>query len=60
MNKNLKCEAPRPRAGAPRGGNNILIVPLDPANKVGLTGHLPAKIEMSKECQTLNQRSLNV
>jgi hypothetical protein len=45
-------EAPRPQAGASRArsgerdaskGNIILIVPLDPAHKAGLAGHLPAK-----------------
>ncbi len=37
------CEAPRPQAGASRKGNIVLIVPLDPAYKAGLAGHLPAK-----------------
>jgi hypothetical protein len=36
------CEAPRPQGGASRKGNLIYIVPLDPAYKAGLAGHLPA------------------
>ena len=36
-------EAPRPQGGASRKGNFILIVPLDPAYKAGLVGHLPVK-----------------
>jgi len=35
------CEAPRPQGEASRKGNFILIVPLDPAYKAGLAGHLP-------------------
>jgi hypothetical protein len=38
-----ECEAPRPQAGASRKGNIVLIVPLNPAYKAGLAGHLPAK-----------------
>jgi len=34
---------PAHRAAASRKGNFILMVPLDPAYKAGLTGHLPAK-----------------
>jgi len=34
-------EAPRPQGGASRKGNLIYIVPLDPAYKAGLAGHLP-------------------
>jgi hypothetical protein len=34
-------EAPRPQAGASRERNTVLIVPLDPAYKAGLAGHLP-------------------
>ena len=40
----LKCEASRPQAGASRKGNIVLIVPLDPAYKAGLVGHLPVKV----------------
>jgi len=36
-------EAPRPQGGASRKGNLIYIVPLDPAYKAGLAGHLPVK-----------------
>jgi hypothetical protein len=38
-----RSEAPRPQAGASRKGNIVLIVPLDPAYKAGLAGHLPVK-----------------
>jgi len=38
-----KSEAPRPQGGASRKGNFILIVPLDPAYKAGLAGHLPVE-----------------
>jgi hypothetical protein len=34
---------PRPQAGASREGNIVLIVPLNPAYKAGLAGHLPVK-----------------
>ena len=37
------CEAPRPQDGASRKGNLIYIVPLDPAYRAGLAGHLPVK-----------------
>jgi hypothetical protein len=37
------CEAPRPQGGASRKGNLIYIVPLDPAYRAGLAGHLPVK-----------------
>ena len=37
------CEAPRPQGGASRKGNFVHIVPLDPAYKAGLAGHVPAK-----------------
>jgi hypothetical protein len=40
-----KSEAPCPQGGASRKGNLIYIVPLDPAYKAGLVGHLPAKWE---------------
>jgi hypothetical protein len=53
-NENVKCEAPRPEAGASRERNNILIVPLNPSYKAGLAGHLPVKIQMSNECQSPN------
>jgi hypothetical protein len=47
-----KCEAPRPyKGGASRKGNFVHIVPLDPAYKAGLAGHVPVKLQMSKECQ---------
>jgi hypothetical protein len=47
-----RSEAPRPQAGAFRArsgerkasqGNIVLIVPLNPAYKAGLAGHLPVK-----------------
>jgi len=38
-------EAPRPLGGASRKGNLIYIVPLDPAYKAGLAGHLPVNSE---------------
>ncbi len=41
--KNPLYEAPRPQAGASRKRNIFLIVPLDPAYKAGLAGHLPVK-----------------
>jgi hypothetical protein len=41
----LVNEAPRPhKGGASRQGNLIYIVPLDPADKAGLAGHVPADI----------------
>ncbi len=36
-------EAPRPQDGASRQGVTIHIVPLDPAYKAGLAGHVPVK-----------------
>jgi hypothetical protein len=36
-------EAPRPQGGASRKGNFVDIVPLNPAYKPGLAGHVPAK-----------------
>jgi len=39
----LGCEAPRPQGGASRKGNFVYIVPLDPAYKAGLAGHVPVK-----------------
>jgi hypothetical protein len=39
------CEAPRPQGGASRKGNFIHIVPLHPAEKAGLAGHVPVKID---------------
>jgi hypothetical protein len=38
-------EAPRLQAGASRKGNIVLVVPLDPAYKAGLAGHLPVKTD---------------
>jgi len=37
------CEAPRPQGWASRKGSFVHIVPLDPACKAGLAGHVPAK-----------------
>ncbi len=45
-----KCEAPRPQGGASRKGNLIYIVPLDPAYKAGLAGHLPVKSMPNAQC----------
>jgi hypothetical protein len=48
-----ECEAPRPQGGASRArsgepdaskGNFVHIVPLDPAYKAGLAGHVPVKL----------------
>jgi len=36
-------ETPRPQGGVSRKGNFIYIVPLDPAYKAGLGGHVPAR-----------------
>jgi hypothetical protein len=36
-------EAPRPQGGASRKGSFVHIVPLDPAYKAGLAGHVPVK-----------------
>jgi len=36
-------EAPRLQDGASRKGSFVNIVPLDPAYKAGLAGHVPAK-----------------
>jgi hypothetical protein len=41
---NFQSEAFRPQGGASRKGNTVLIVPLDPAYKAGLAGHLPVKL----------------
>jgi len=41
-------EAPRPQGGASRKGNLIYIVPLDPAYKAGLAGHLPVNGPMKR------------
>ncbi len=38
-----EIEAPRAQRGASRKGNFFYIVPLDPAYKAGLAGHLPVK-----------------
>jgi len=35
------CEASRPKGGASRQGIFFYIVPLDPAYKAGLAGHIP-------------------
>jgi len=37
-------EAPRAQRGASRKGDFFYIVPLDPAYKAGLAGHLPVKL----------------
>jgi hypothetical protein len=36
-------EAPRPHGGASRRGSFVHIVPLDPAFKAGIAGHVPVK-----------------
>ena len=41
MVKDERSEAPRLEGGASRKGNFTLIVPLDPAYKAELAGHLP-------------------
>ena len=38
-----QSEAPRPQGAASRRGSFLHIVPLDPAYKAGLAGHVPAK-----------------
>ena len=38
-------EAPRPQAGASRKRITVLIMPLDPAYKAGLAGHLPVSLK---------------
>ncbi len=43
-----ECEAPRPQGGASRKGNFVHIVPLDPAYKAGLAGHVPVKVKNKK------------
>jgi hypothetical protein len=40
-----RYEALCPQGGASRKGNSIHIVPLDPASKAGIAGHVPAKIK---------------
>jgi len=60
-----ESEAPRPQARASRArsgerdaskGNVALIVPLDPAYKAGLAGHLPAKDkDLTLEAKTYQQ-----
>ena len=42
---------PAHKAGLPRNEMSFLIVPLDPAYKAGLTGHLPVKVQMSKRAK---------
>ena len=49
---NLKLPGHRP--GLPGKEIIVLIVPLDPAYRAGLAGHLPVKIQMSNECQSPN------
>jgi hypothetical protein len=53
----IECEAPRPQGETSRArsgeqkaskGNFILIVPLYPAYKAGLRGHLPVKVQNVK------------
>jgi hypothetical protein len=39
---------PAHRAGLPGKETSFLIVPLDPAYKAGLAGHLPVKVRMEK------------
>jgi hypothetical protein len=51
-------EAPRPQGGASRKGNFVHIVPLDPAYKAGLAGHVPVKIQNSREPLTIPDLSL--
>jgi len=51
------CEAPRPQ-GASCKRNLIYIVPLDPACKAGLAGHLPAKGAFGKAGQISYHRNL--
>ena len=41
--ESLVCEAARPQGGASRKGSFVRIVPLDPAYKAGLAGHLPVR-----------------
>jgi len=48
-------EAPRPQGGASRKGNLIYIVPLDPAYKAGLAGHLPVKADHIKELSLIRK-----
>ena len=43
----VNSEAPRPQGGASRKRNTIFVVPLDPAYKAGLAGHLPVKSQFS-------------
>jgi hypothetical protein len=39
----MSSEVPRPQGGTSRRGSFIHIVPLDPAYKAGLAGHVPVK-----------------
>jgi hypothetical protein len=56
-----ESEAPRPQARASLKGNVALIVPLDPAYKAGLAGHLPAKDkDLTSEAKTYQQHKNNV
>jgi len=43
--QNPKAKLPAHKGGASRKGNFIYIVPLDPASKAGLAGHLPVKCQ---------------
>ena len=52
-----KSEAPRPQGGASRRGSFVHIVPLDPAYKTGLTGHVPVKIQMPNQIPSPNFKS---
>jgi len=40
----IVSEAPRPQGGASRRGSFVHVVPLDPAYKAGLAGHVPAMV----------------
>ena len=39
----IQCEAPHPKDGASRKGSFVHIVPLNPAYKAGVAGHVPVK-----------------
>jgi hypothetical protein len=45
---NVKLPGHRP--GHPGKVLSFYIVPLDPANKAGLAGHVPVKIQVPNEC----------
>jgi len=42
---------PAHRAGLPGNEISFLFVPLDPAYKAGLAGHLPAKVQSSESLE---------